>query len=549
MADYSSDAARRRRTVANYQPIDPSVDERVGRWKAAGYGAIDPFGLTSGAVGLAYPEAGDAMRDAQGAYPDAAFSGGMLSPVSMLPTMAAAKGGAAALNAARANPTAAGGLMAGIVAASPSAIGADDDGLTAGQRERRDTLNAKLGKGGLKRNERDELKGLNDLTIEFSKRQNEATQDATKGKVMEADAVRRDMLDKADKPFAKQFPVWNSVQPFVPLALGAATTAPFLTRAAVGEQKAVNAWQRSADKGLKATSANDLAQSSNLTNAYAAQFKDKPKGVMGIAASYPVPAAVGAVEGAVASNLPEAYNAMLPSENPERAAYAEYIKRLPAGAVKEALHAQGIMSGLPPVQPERDAAFNHFGSANFAKRLGVGALEGAGGGVFASTMAKGLTPSTWSRPTAQTEALAARMSGAGLDDATRAIQAETQAMGSMLPMRGERAQMPPQAPPQPIPQPMPAANGGLLDSLPPQIPQQFPRSLPQPDPVQAMPSVQTNLPKTRNRFDPSVYGVGLPAAVAAGGASGDDPPDMSRLLALVRAGILPPSVLDTEIPR
>lgn len=547
MADYRSDSARRRRTAYGNAPElpDGNLGPLADRWLSAGAGAADPYNLTSTVLDQFYPEGADAIRDAKSRHPDAAAVGGLMSPLNVIPTMAAAKGGAAVLNAARANPTAAGGLLAGIVAASPSAIGADDDGLTASQRERRDALNAKLNKGGLKRNERDELKGLNDLTIEFSKRQNEATQDATKGKVMEADAVRRDMLDKADKPFAKQFPVWNSVQPFVPLALGAATTAPFLTRAAIGEQKAVNAWQRAADKGLNAKSADELAQSSNLTNAYAGQFKDKPKGVAGIAASYPVPAAVGAVEGGVAANLPEAYNAMLPSENPERAAYAEYIKRLPAGAVKETLHAKGIMDGLPPVQPERDAAFNHFGSSNFAKRMGVGALEGAGGGVFASTLTKGLTPSTWSRPTAQTEALAARMSGAGLDDATRAIQAETRAMGSVLPIPAQRPQMPPQAPPQP----MPAASGGLLDSLPPQIPQQFPRSLPQPDPVQAMPSVQTNLPKTRNRFDPSVYGVGLPAAVAAGGSSGDDPPDMSRLLALVRAGILPPSVLDMEPPR
>lgn len=503
MADYKSDSARRRRTVYGNAPElpDGNLGPLADRWLSAGAGAVDPYNLTTTVLDQVYPAGAESLRARKEQYPDAAAVGGLMSPLNMLPTMVAAKGGAAVLNAARANPTAAGGLMAGIVSASPSAIGADDDGLTASQRERRDALNAKLSKGGLKRNEREELKGLNDLTIEFSKRQNEATQDATKGKVMEADAVRRDMLDKADKPFAKQFPVWNSVQPFVPIALGAATTAPFLARAAVGEQKAVNAWQRAADKGLKATSADELAGASNLTNAYAAQFADKPKGMMGIAASYPVPAAVGAVEGAVASNIPEMYNAFLPSENPERAAYAEYIKRLPAGATKEALHAKGIMSELPKVQPERDAAFDHFGSSNVFKRAGIGAFDGAGGGMLSATVTKGLTPSTWSRPTAQTEALAARMSGAGLDDATRAIQAETQAMGSMLPMRGERAQMPP----QPIPQPMPAANGGLLDSLPPQIQQQFPRSLPQPDPVQAMPSVQTKLPPTRNRFDPRLY--------------------------------------------
>lgn len=503
MADYTSDAKRRRRTASGNAPDlpDGNLGPLADRWMSAGAGAVDPYNLTTTALDQVYPAGAEALRARKEQYPDAAAVGGLMSPLNMLPAAAAARGGAAVLNAARANPTAAGSLMAGIVAASPSAIGADDDGLTSSQRERRDALNAKLSKGGLKRNERDELKGLNDLTIEFSKKQNEAAQDVNKAKVLEADAVRRDMLDKADKPFAKQFPVWNSVQPFVPLALGAATTAPFLTRAAIGEQKAVNAWQRAADKGLKATSADDLAQSSNLTNAYASQFKDKPKGVAGIAASYPVPAAVGAVEGAVASNLPEMYNAFLPSENPERSAYAEYIKRLPPGATKEALHAKGIMADLPKVQPERDAAFDHFGSSSALKRTAIGALDGAGGGIFSATMTKGLTPSTWSRPTAQTEALAARMSGAGLDDATRAIQAETQAMGSMLPMRGERAQMPP----QPIPQPMPAANGGLLDSLPPQIQQQFPRSLPQPDPVQAMPSVQTKLPPTRNRFDPRLY--------------------------------------------
>lgn len=562
MADYRSDAARRRRTAAGNAPDlpDGSFGPLADRWLSAGAGAVDPYNLTSTVLDQFYPAGAEAIRDRKAQYPDAATVGGLMSPLSMLPAAAAARGGAAALNAARANPAAAGGLMAGITALSPSAIGADDDGLTAAQRARRDELNAKLGKGGLKRNEREELSGINSISAEFSRNQNKAMteqrqkerdaqlgietqakadeQKRTTAQILEADAVRRDMLDKADKPFAKQFPVWNSVQPFVPLALGAATTAPFLARAAVGEQKAVNAWNRAANKGLTATSADELASASRLTNAYADQFAKKPGGVKGIAASYPVPAAVGAVEGAVAANLPEAYNAMLPSENPERAAYSEYLKRLPAGADKEAQQARGIMADLPPVQPERDAAFNHFGSTNFAKRMGVGALEGAGGGMLSATLSKGLTPSTWSRPTAQTEALRGRMAGTGLEDATRAIQAETQAMGSILPTPAARPQLPPQA----SPAPQQVATGGLLDSLPPPVARDYPKSLAAPDPAQAMPQVSTNLPRTRNRFDPSVYGVGLPAAAA--GAMGEDAPDLNRIMMMVKAGLLPPTVLD-----
>lgn len=534
MAEYMSDAKRRRRTLDVFNPRDPSTDERVGRWTAAGLGAIDPFGLTSGAVGLLSPEMGDSMREAQAAYPDAAMSGGLLSPISMIPGVVAAKGARAAFDAAKANPVAAGGLMGGLAVSSPSAIGGgQDDGLTDSQREELQSLKAKMTKGfktpAERRATERRVAELEGITTEFAKTRNAAMQSADAAKVAEADQARRDMLDKADKPFVKQFPLWNSVQPFVPLALGAATTAPFLARAAVGEQKAVNAWNRAANKGLTATSADELANASNLTNAYAAQFADKPKGVGAIVSSYPLPAAVGAIEGAVASNLPEAYNAMLPSVNPEIAAWQEYKKRLPASATAQGARADDVIAGLPKVQPERAAALNHFGSLDVLKRAGVGAFEGAGGGMMSATLSKGLTPSTWSRPVAQTEALRARMSGAGLDDATRAIQAETQAMRTQLPTPAAR----PQLPPEPVPMP---PRGGLMDDLAPPVALQ--RELP---PTQVVPlepvsrpQIQTAVPPRKSRFEASaIGGIGLGSQM-----------DMAQIEALVRAGLLPPSVLD-----
>lgn len=532
MAEYMSDAKRRRRTLDVFNPREPSIDERVGRWTAAGYGAIDPFGLTSGAVGLVSPDAADAMREAQAAYPDAAMSGGLLSPISMIPGVVAAKGARAVGEAAKANPVAAGGLMSGIAVASPSAIGGgQDDGLTDSQRTELQDLKSKMTKRfktpAERRATERRVAELEGITTEFAKTRNAAIQSADAAKIAEADQVRRDMLDKADKPFAKQFPMWNAVQPFVPLALGAATTAPFLTRAAIGEQKAVNAWNRAANKGLTATSADELAAASNLTNAYAAQFADKPKGVAGIVSSYPVPAAVGAVEGAVAANLPEAYNAMLPSVNPEIAAWQEYKKRLPVSATAQGARADEVIAGLPAVQPERAAALNHFSSPAVLARAGVGAFEGAGGGLLSATLSKGLTPSTWSRPTAQTQALKDRMSGTGLDDATRAIQAETQAMRTQLPMPAERPQMPPQ--------PIPPARGGLLEDLTPPV---LPRELPPTQAAQiagpSRPNIETAKPPRPSRFEAGAAGaIGLGASL-----------DPATIEMMVRAGLLPPSVLE-----
>lgn len=307
-----------------------------------------------------------------------------------------------------------------------------------------------------------------------------------------AEEARMKAMADAPKTFAERFPDWNSMQGFMPFAVGAATTLPIAARAAYGANRAASQWRSAVDDGLKATNPVDLAAANNLAQAYAKQFPEA--GVGATLKPYAAPAAIGAIEGVAVSNAPEAYNMFLPPENPERKAMMEFIKQLSPDHPARA-QAERVLAQLPEGVPARDAAIRHFKSpASVGSRLAIGALEGAGGAAMATTLAKPFAPSSYGYPRAGTQALSDRVAGTGLDDATRAINAETQAIGTVRPLPPPQVQLParepqgllgPQQParlPAPAAEPMPMptsrlqaelmVNAGLL---PPSILDRFPR--------------------------------------------------------------------------
>lgn len=286
------------------------------------------------------------------------------------------------------------------------------------------------------------------------------------GELAKAEEARMRAMADAPKTFAERFPDWNSMQGFMPFMIGAATTLPIAGRAAYGANRAVSQWRNAVDDGLKATNPVDLARANNTARAYAEKF---PEGGIGATLKpYAAPAAIGAIEGAAVSNAPEAYNMFLPPENPERKAMMEYIKQLSPDHPARA-QAERVLAQLPEGVPARDAAFKHFTGGGVVPRMLTGAAEGAGGAAMATTLAKPFAPSSYGYPRAGTQALADRVAGTGLDDATRAIQAETSAIGTVLPRPPPQAQLPPRepqgllGPPQPA---RPPASAPAVEPLP-----------------------------------------------------------------------------------
>lgn len=229
-------------------------------------------------------------------------------------------------------------------------------------------------------------------------------QDAAR--VQEAEGVRQSMLDSARKPFDETFPNWARVQPFLPAAVGTATALPATLLASIATRGAAGRWRNAVASGENAATPSALAAAAGKAEAFANEMpKLNPKS---FASSYAAPAVVGGLEGAAITNAPEAYNAFLPSENPERKAYEEYIKRLPADS-NEARHAKTILDSLPTTQPARTAALDYFGSSAFPTRTGVGAMEGLGGALFGTTMGKLAAPAEKALPRAETKALLERL--------------------------------------------------------------------------------------------------------------------------------------------
>lgn len=258
----------------------------------------------------------------------------------------------------------------------------------------------------------------------------------------------------------------------------------------------------------------------------------------GLLSRYAIPFAEGAAAAYGVNSLPLYYDAYgTEASNPTKQAYSVYGRELPAGHPRkeEALRYAGPedKGGLPDANPVRTTAQRELNDGLW-KRLGMSAIEGtmAPLGYTAANiprrmaskvgeMVEGVSTLPGRSATGYARGMTdAAQAQAGLVNARNAIPAPAPRM----PMQ------PPPAPPEvipPAPSPMPLA--------PPRQAQTFNMDPPAPSPA---------APATRNRFDPSVYGVGAVGAGAGAAAMSDRAEaDPAVLAELVRRGKLPPEVL------
>lgn len=362
--------------------------------------------------------------------------------------------------------------------------------------------------------------------------------DAERGRLAEAgtraEEARQRVMRDAPKSFQERFGDAASYTPIAPLIAAMTTMAPIAVVGGRAAARTAGEWRAAANKGLNATDAPTLANSASLANAYEKQF---PKPTVGNSLSpYAIPAAIGGIEGAGIANIPDEWNASLPPENPERKAYEAYLKELPANH-PDYERAKRIYDSLPQTNPTRDAAISYFSDpGKFVPKTLIGALQGAGGGALATTIGKWFGPSEKSLPRAQTSALQSRLAGTTIDDASRAIGAESAAMGNVLPLPPARAQLPAQtfAPPPPMPAPMPG-----------------PRALPgpaTPPPAAGYDPLAIQSQKLGKAGAAGIGGAGLLGMMSGGQADAAQMPDIQTIIQLVEAGKLPPEVLRELLP-
>lgn len=207
-------------------------------------------------------------------------------------------------------------------------------------------------------------------------------------------------------------------------------------------------------------------------------------------AGYLVPTAVGAAEGAVASNVPLAYNALFTEpDNPERRAYEAYARELPANHPRKT-EWSAYAQNLPQANPIRaTASAELYDPAKAAERAVYGALEGTVGGLAgakAAALPGRLVEGAAAMPgrvraayqganvagdAAEAQAIEAaeklrqsRLSAVNVQQQTAEADALAQsvsppAASASPPMAAPAAQPIPQAAPQPqLPPPLPAQN-------------------------------------------------------------------------------------------
>lgn len=257
---------------------------------------------------------------------------------------------------------------------------------------------------------------------------------------------------------------------------------------------------------------------------------------------YAIPVAEGAITGTTVANWPLGHELLTqPAENPEKAAYSAYARELPPTHPRKAEWST-YADKLPAANPARETAAKEFyDPVKFAERSGIGLLEGIAGGLagpaawrvgsrLGPKAVQGVGDAVEGVSTLPGRSAAGYAKGMTAAEYESAKLAAVRAQASRIPPPEARMPLqPPPAPPEiipPAPSPMPLA--------PPRQAQTFSID-PTPSPA---------APKTRNRFDPSVYGVGAVGAGAGAAAMSDRAEaDPAVLAELVRRGKLPPEVL------
>lgn len=361
-----------------------------------GLSALSPLFMGSQVVG----KGGQALRGALDA-PFATRGSSALTYGGMM--------GVPALAGSELTPTAGASKKKG---AAPTVNLTPPDGLSAGDQKRWLELQTKKeAQGYLDRTDRDSLKSLEDTAASIKRKQGELSAEGESTKVKEAGAARKKVLDEARRPFESWAPNWASWQHAIPIGLGLGTGLLIGGRGAMADRGAAKRWWEAVNTATsKTASAEDKAAAVGLARQYA---KDWPKPMSPLeavrqgrmpegAAPYVTPAVLGAGEGAATANMPEIYNSFLPSENPERTAMLEYIKLLPEGH-PEQVRAKKELADIPPENPARKAAFEHFfESTRGLKRAGVGAFEGGSSALLGTTLGKLYGPKDRNLPRSET---------------------------------------------------------------------------------------------------------------------------------------------------
>jgi hypothetical protein len=97
---------------------------------------------------------------------------------------------------------------------------------------------------------------------------------------------------------------------------------------------------------------------------------------------YVAPTAIGGAAGAFAPNAPSYYNSTnTPPDNPKKRAYEARAEALPPDHPRRQEYLD-YANSLPELNPVREAALRDFSAENILKRSGMGAAEGALGGLM-----------------------------------------------------------------------------------------------------------------------------------------------------------------------
>lgn len=175
--------------------------------------------------------------------------------------------------------------------------------------------------------------------------------------------------------------------------------------------------------------------------------------------NYGLPAAEGAIGGALSTNVPLAYNAfMTEPDNPEKRAYAAYARELPPTHPRKQ-EWETYAAKLPNANPVREAASEElYDPKKAAERMIFGSIEGVGGGLAGANLvrAPGMVVEGLSRYPGRAKAgyqgsmaagdKASAARNAAADDYAAAAK---EANDALLKKRAQAAASPP-APPTPV---------------------------------------------------------------------------------------------------
>lgn len=373
--------------------------------KAAAASAVDPFGLTSGAIGQYSPDAAKALTDIQ----DESAVGSAAGAI-------AGGGGAAALASRVAKPVAAG--LAGLIGMTGSAKPAggrdpefeelrrsligetpevkrlrqqvDDaaaavrsstalEGKAAGSKQMQ-------ARGSATASAREALAQAEErLAAEVAKGEQEATRraDAIMMGRAEGKKARKEVLDSQPKPFFQQYEAARADLPFLP----SGSVLPIAGGAAmVGATKALPTMSAWLGRGTasRALASGDDALAQALVDQHA-----PTRSFMQSVGHHAKPAAIGGAVGMGAGAAPLGLDAyQLPLMNPEKEAGNRFVEQLLDIDPRKAEERKRV-DQMPPENPAKVKAQDW---QEYVKAMGFGALEGATGGKIAGLLADAATP-------------------------------------------------------------------------------------------------------------------------------------------------------------